>query len=106
MEAPKNKGGRPTKAEQLAKGITETELKRLLNQFKRVAPTIVANLISEIENKELGIKEKIKLQIDLLKMYESLLKTNKTLLATGAPAEEPTDGAADDTPVIQFRLAG
>lgn len=104
MEAPKNKGGRPTKAEQLAKGITETELKRLLSQFKRVAPTIVANLISEIENKELGIKEKIKLQIDLLKMYESLLKTNKALLATGAPTEEPVVEDEPDRPI--FRLAG
>ena len=109
MEAPKNKGGRPTKAEQLAKGIQETELKRLLAQLRKVSPTILADLISEIENSELSLKEKIKIRLDVLKLYESLLKTNKALLATNdAPdtSDDASTGADDGAPVVQFRLAG
>lgn len=109
MEAPKNKGGRPTKAEQAAKGITDTELKRILLMFKKAAPVMVGDLLAQLESSQLTLKDKIKLQIDLLKMYESLLKTNKALLAS---ADKDGDGGLDskdpdDLPSQPiFRLAG
>jgi hypothetical protein len=109
MEAVKNKGGRPTKAEQAAKGITETELKRVLALLRKSMPTFVANLISEVENSDTPLKDRIKLQLDLLKAYESLLKTNKALLAS---ADKDGDGGLDskdpdDLPSQPiFRLAG
>lgn len=109
MEAVKNKGGRPTKAEQAAKGIVETELKKLLLMFRKSAPVMVGNLLEQLESSQLTLKDKIKLQIDLLKMYESLLKTNKALLAS---ADKDGDGGLDskdpdDLPSQPiFRLAG
>lgn len=107
MEAPKNKGGRPTKAEVAARGIPETELKRLLALFKRHAHTMQADLISQTENTELSLKDRIKLQLDLLKMYESFLKTNKMLLS-GADGDGGLDAKdPDDLPThTVFRLLG
>lgn len=108
MEAVKNKGGRPTKAEVAARGLAETELKRLLAMFKRHAHTMQADLISQTENTELPLKERIKLQLDLLKMYESFLKTNKMLLSSADGEDGGLDSKdPDDLPTQPiFRLAG
>lgn len=108
MEAQRNKGGRPTKAEQAAKGITETELKRILLMFKKAAPVMVGDLLAQLESSTLTLKDKIKLQIDLLKMYESLLKTNKTLLASADSSDGGLDSKDPDDMPSQpiFRLAG
>lgn len=108
MEAQRNKGGRPTKAEQAAKGITETELKRILLMFKKAAPVMVGDLLAQLESSTLTLKDKIKLQIDLLKMYESLLKTNKTLLSSADSGDGGLDSKdPDDLPSQPiFRLAG
>jgi hypothetical protein len=99
----KNKGGRPTKAEQLAKGITESELKTALRFLKRVHGDMIQSLILDLEDTQLSLKDRIKLKFDLIKLYESLLKTDKTLKSS-LELPEPADEGEAPTKVV-FRLA-
>jgi hypothetical protein len=101
----RNKGGRPTKAEVAARGITKTELETGLKILKRIFGSALDTMIEISDNAELGIKDRFKMKQELVNMYINLVKSDQALkiqLSKGTDGEidEPTDKPL--APVFNF----
>lgn len=100
----KNKGGRPTKAEMAARGITKTELDAGLRILKKIFGTAIDKMIEISDDASLTIKDRFKMKQELVMMYINLVKSDQALkmqLAKGTEAEEePTDKPL--APVFNF----
>uniref|UniRef100_A0AAU6VZ78 Terminase small subunit n=2 Tax=unclassified bacterial viruses TaxID=12333 RepID=A0AAU6VZ78_9VIRU len=100
----KNKGGRPTKAEMAARGITKTELDAGLRILKKVYGQAIDKMIEISDDESIPAKDRFKMKQVLVDMYNNLYKANEALklqLARGA------EGEVDETekplaPVFNF----
>lgn len=87
-----NKGGRPTKAEQLAKGITKSELEGGLRILKRAFGPALTRMVEAAANPDLPIDKQFKMAQDIANMYMAMLRADKALLAA---AEKEGEGGKD-----------
>ena len=106
MTEQRNKGGRPTKAEQIAKGITKSELEGGLRVLKRAFVPCLQFLVEASDSAELTFTQKVKLKKEIAEMYAAMLKSDKILIAADKK-DGDTGMDTDETPVapIQFNLA-
>jgi flagellar motor switch protein FliM len=89
----KNKGGRPTKAEMAARGITKTELDVALRILKKIFGNAIDTMIEISDDVSLTIKERFRMKQELVNMYHMLYKSDiaiKMQLAKGTDSEEDT----------------
>jgi hypothetical protein len=89
----KNKGGRPTKAEMAARGITKTELDAGLRILRKIYGTAIDKMIEISDDVSLTIKERFKMKQELVMLYINLVKSDQALkiqLAKGTDGEEDT----------------
>lgn len=102
----KNKGGRPTKAEQAAKGITQSELAGGLRVLKRAFVPSLQFLIEASDSSELSFTQRVKLKKELAEMYQAMLKNDKILIASDSKSGEVVrDSDEPQEAPIQFNLA-
>ncbi len=101
----RNKGGRPTKAEMAARGVTKTELEAGLRILKKIYGSAIDKMIEISDSSDLSDKERFKMKQELVMMYINLVKSDQALkmqLAKG------TEGEIEDTsdkplaPVFNF----
>lgn len=86
----KNKGGRPTKAEMAARGITKTELEAGLRILKKIFGSAIDKMIELSDDVDLSVKDRFKMKQDLVNMYIALVKSDQALkmqLAKGTTDE-------------------
>lgn len=98
-----NKGGRPTKAEQLAKGITKSELEGGLRILKRAFGPALTRMVEAAINPDLPPEKQFKMAQDIANMYMAMLKTEKVLLATEKAPAEGGD-TVEQPPATVFQL--
>lgn len=87
----KNKGGRPTKAEMAARGITKTELDVALKILKKIFGNAIDTMIAISDDVSLTIHQRFKMKQELVNMYHMLYKSDiaiKMQLAKGTEGEE------------------
>lgn len=90
----KNKGGRPTKAEVAARGITKTELEAGIKILKKIFGTALDTMIELSDDVSLSTKDRFKLKQDLVMMYINLIKSDQSLkqqLAKGTDTQDETE---------------
>jgi len=90
----KNKGGRPTKAEMAARGITKTELDVALKILKKIFGNAIDTMIEISDDVSLTIKERFRMKQELVNMYHMLYKSDiaiKMQLAKGGEAPDELD---------------
>lgn len=75
----KNKGGRPTKAEMAARGITKTELDAGLRILRKIYGTAIDKMIEISDDVSLTIKERFKMKQELVMLYINLVKSDQAL---------------------------
>lgn len=75
----KNKGGRPTKAEMAARGITKTELDAGLKILKKIFGSAIDKMIELSDDVSLSVKDRFKMKQDLVNMYIALVKSDQAL---------------------------
>lgn len=89
----RNKGGRPTKAEVAARGITKTELEAGLKILKKIFGSALDTMIEISDNADLSVKERFKMKQELVMMYINLVKSDQALkiqLSKGTEEEVDT----------------
>lgn len=89
----KNKGGRPTKAEMAARGITKTELDAGLRILRKIYGTAIDKMIEISDDVSLTIKERFKMKQELVMLYINLVKSDQALkiqLTKGDTQDEDT----------------
>lgn len=101
----KNKGGRPTKAEMAARGITKTELDAGLKILKKIFGNAIDTMIELSDNADLSVKDRFKMKQDLVNMYITLVKSDQALKmqltkGTDSIEEDPEDRPL--APVFNF----
>lgn len=99
----KNKGGRPTKAEVAARGLTQTELDQGLKILKRIYGKALDKMIEISDDESIPAKDRFKMKQVLVDMYTSLYKSNEALkiqMAKGEVQDEPEDRPL--APVFNF----
>lgn len=100
----KNKGGRPTKAEMAARGITKTELEAGLKILKKIFGSAIDKMIELSDDVSLSVKDRFKMKQDLVNMYIALVKSDQALkmqLARGTDETEEQEERAL-APVFNF----
>lgn len=106
MTQERNKGGRPTKAEQLAKGITKSELDGGLRILKRAFGPALTRMIEVAANPDLPLDKQFKMAQDIANMYMAMLRADKALIAIEQKADpDGKDGVEQPTATI-FQLHG
>lgn len=104
----KNKGGRPTKAEVAARGITKTELELGIKILKKIYGSAIDKMIEISDSTSLTDKERFKMKQELVMLYVNLIKSDqalKTALAKGTDVpDEPEDKPL--APVFNFGKQG
>ncbi len=100
----KNKGGRPTKAEVAARGLTKTELEIGLKILKKIFGTAIDKMIEISDNPDLSIKEQFKMKQELVMLYINLVKSDQALKIQMSKGEEAPDEPTDKplAPVFNF----
>lgn len=103
----RNKGGRPTKAEQAAKGITQSELAGGLRVLKRAFVPSLQFLIEASDSEKLTYAQRVKLKKEIAEMYQAMLKNDKVLIAAdNKSGDTPADDSSEpDEAPITFNLA-
>jgi len=98
-ETQRNKGGRPTKAEQIAKGITKSELEAGLRVLKKAFVPSIQYLIDRANDTEVSMATRIKLHQMIASMFPNYLQADQRLktsprdsgsLDTEDPEDKPT----------------
>lgn len=90
-----NKGGRPTKAEQLAKGITKSELDAGLKILKRAFGPALTRMVEAAANPDLPLDKQFKMAQDIANMYMAMLKADKALILADQKADDGPSGGLD-----------
>ena len=100
----KNKGGRPTKAEVAARGITKTELEAGIKILKKIFGTALDTMIELSDDTSLSTKDRFKLKQDLVLMYINLIKSDQSLKQQLAKASDGPDEQEDKplAPIFNF----
>jgi hypothetical protein len=100
----KNKGGRPTKAEVAARGVTKTEFETGLKILKKIYGQSLDKMIEISDDESIPAKERFRMKQVLVDMYTNLIKADVALkiqLAKGTDEpEEQTDKPL--APVFNF----
>lgn len=99
----KNKGGRPTKAEMAARGITKTELEIGIKILRKIYGTSIDRMIEISDDSSLTIKEQFRMKQELVNMYINLIKSDSALriqLARKEGAESGEDEGEPQTATI------
>lgn len=103
----RNKGGRPTKAEQAAKGVTQSELAQGLRVLKRAFVPSLQFLVEASDSPNLTYTQRVKLKKELADMYQAMLKNDKALIAAdnrSGDVPPETNDEPEEAP-ITFNLA-
>lgn len=100
----KNKGGRPTKAEVAARGITKTDLEIGLKILKKVYGMSLDKMIEISDDESIPAKERFKMKQVLADMYTNLYKSNEALKIQMAKGGDVPDEQTDKplAPVFNF----
>jgi hypothetical protein len=100
----KNKGGRPTKAEMAARGVTKTELDAGLRILKRIYGQAIDKMIEISDDEDIPAKDRFKMKQVLVDMYNNLYKSNEALKIQLAKGSEGPDELEDKplAPVFNF----
>lgn len=100
----KNKGGRPTKAEVAARGITKTELEAGIKILKKIFGTALDTMIELSDDTSLSTKDRFKLKQDLVLMYINLIKSDQSLKQQLAKGTDTPDETEDKplAPIFNF----
>lgn len=100
----KNKGGRPTKAEVAARGITKTELEAGIKILKKIFGSALDTMIELSDDTSLSTKDRFKLKQDLVMMYINLIKSDQSLKQQLAKGTDEQDEQSDKplAPVFNF----
>ena len=100
----KNKGGRPTKAEMAARGMTKTELDTGLKILKKIFGVAIDKMIEISDDASLTIKDRFKMKQELVMMYINLVKSDQALKIQLAKGNEEPDEIEDKplAPVFNF----
>jgi len=106
MAEERNKGGRPTKAEQLAKGITKTELDAGLRIMKRAFGPALTKMIEVAANPDLPLDKQFKMAQDIAKMYVDLIKVEKALIALAQKEGDSSPETTEQPTATIFQLHG
>lgn len=102
-DTPKNKGGRPTKAEEAARGITRTELDGVLRVLKRHFGPSVSRAIEISSNEDLPLDKQFRMNVELAKLYVEFLKVDKSFKAAAKAGDGEEEQAPQDmAPVFQL----
>lgn len=95
---PQKKVGRPTKEEELAKGVVKTEMDPALRLLKRHFVPALEEMIKIAQQNDLALDKKFRLWQDIVNMYVALVKVDKAL-AEGIRAK--MDDAGMDVDSVQ-----
>lgn len=100
----KNKGGRPTKAEMAARGMTKTELDAGLKILKKIFGSALDKMIEISDDTTLTIKERFKMKQELVMMYINLVKSDQALKMQMNKGSDEPDEQTDKplAPVFNF----
>lgn len=100
----KNKGGRPTKAEMAARGITKTELDAGLRILRKIYGTAIDKMIEISDDVSLTIKERFKMKQELVMLYINLVKSDQALKIQLTKGTDVPDEIEDKplAPVFNF----
>lgn len=103
----KNKGGRPTKAEMIARGITKTELEVGIKILKKIYGVSIDRMIEISDDASLTIKEQFRMKQELVNMYINLIKSDASLRIQLARKDGEDSGGEDEgektlAPVFNF----
>lgn len=100
----KNKGGRPTKAEVAARGITKTELEAGLRILKKIFGSALDKMIEISDDSSLTIKERFKMKQELVMMYINLVKSDQSMKIQMNKGSDVPDESEDKplAPVFNF----
>lgn len=100
----KNKGGRPTKAEMAARGITKTELDAGLRILRKIYGNAIDKMIEISDDVSLTIKERFKMKQELVMLYVNLVKSDQALKIQLAKGNDAPDELEDKplAPVFNF----
>ena len=100
----KNKGGRPTKAEMAARGITKTELDAGLRILRKIYGNAIDKMIEISDDATLTIKEQFKMKQELVMLYINLVKSDQALKIQLAKGTDTIDENEDKplAPVFNF----
>jgi len=105
MSEERKKGGRPTKAEQIAKGITETELKAGLRVLKRAFVPSLQYLIDASNNPDVPMATRIKLHTLIANLYPNYLQADQRLKTGNKDGGSLDSEDEDDKPLAPiFKL--
>jgi|SRR5947207_2814560 len=102
----RNKGGRPTKAEQLAKGITKSELDGGLRILKRAFGPALTKMIEVASNPALPLDKQFKMAQDIANMYMAMLRADKALIAIEQKGDENGKDSVEPPSATIFQLHG
>lgn len=101
----KNKGGRPTKAEVAARGVTKTEFEAGLKILKKIYGQSLDTMIQISDDTTIPAKERFRMKQVLVDMYTNLIKADAALriqLAKGTDVPDEQDGDKPLAPVFNF----
>jgi hypothetical protein len=100
----KNKGGRPTKAEMAARGITKTELDVGLKILKKIYGQALDKMIEISDDETIPAKERFRMKQVLADMYANLVKADVALKIQLAKGTDTPDEVEDKplAPVFNF----
>ena len=104
-----NKRGRPTKAEQALRGMTETELSAVLRKLKRASGDAVGLMIAAMHNPEFKEESRLKYAKDVYDLYLKTLGVDKSLKSVQNANPETPEATEDeevDVPKVVFKIAG
>lgn len=102
----RNKGGRPTKAEQLAKGITKSELDGGLRILKRAFGPALTRMIEVASDPALPLDKQFKMSQDIANMYMAMLRADKALIAIAQKEGDSGDETPEQPTATIFQLHG
>lgn len=104
MEPQKNKGGRPTKAEVAARGVTKTELEAGIKILKKIYGDSIDKMIEISDDVSLTIKERFKMKQELVMMYINLIKSDQAMKVSLAKGNDAPDEVEDKplAPIFNF----
>lgn len=94
MTTTTNKVGRPSLAEQAAKGVKKSDLAKGLILLKKAFGPAVEKMIELQQTAEMTPEKEFKMALDLTKLYMEMLKADKALIAMDEKAsddEPPAD---------------
>ena len=100
----KNKGGRPTKAEVAARGVTKTEFETGLRILKKIYGESLDIMIQISDDTSIPAKDRFRMKQTLVEMYTNLIKADAALKIQLNKGEDAPDEATDKplAPVFNF----